>query len=168
MEHWSFGPEGTYVKDVFNLQTGRLIPMKDTQFPMVFSLMESKPIYFRGHREKLNLTDRLDTTRFSYLGSIKYWKGWQNDALFNILCTSSCNLPSKMLSTCSSKFSFEPSKAKRQPMKPLIENDLWPLTLMTFSGLLHVKLITVSEVGLELPSSLKSGFVWALHLQSTV
>ncbi len=27
--------------------------------------------------------------------------------------------------------------------------------------------ITVSEVGLELPSSLKSGFLWALHLQST-
>ncbi len=27
---------------------------------------------------------------------------------------------------------------------------------------------TVSEVGLELSSSLKSGFLWARHLQSTV
>ncbi len=45
------------------------------------------------------------------------------------------------------------------------------LQLMTFGGCTNPifnEYITVSEVGLELPSSLKFGFLWALHLQSTV
>ncbi len=53
---------------------------------------------------------------------------------------------------------------------PLHRSDLF--ILLTGKCFLSLKdlgrLMTVSEVGLELLSSLKSGFLWALHLHSTV
>ncbi len=46
-------------------------------------------------------------------------------------------------------------------------NHILYALLYAFLGALK-SYITVSEVGLELPSSLKSGFPRVLHLQSTV